>query len=331
MGTASRGIEDDGHRRRQGRGDRRRPLWRPDIRRSRESAARLHAPGGKDGARRRFRVRRRRGLLFAAPDRRTDPCDRHLYAVRPRVRGRGARDRRDRRRRILAQGEPAGGTRRMTAAQANETIDYPFVRLSFEGPLAIVTLNDPDRLNAMGDDMAQSLAAALAEIAKPRRRCRAVLLTGEGRAFCAGYNLMVNRKALAEGKAMIMPLGGAETLYHPMLRRLHALPVPLIAGVNGLAIGIGLGLAMAADYVVMADDAWVQTPFKNLASAPESGLTWLRSGARPEPRTIWPRSRSWLPARNPSSRANSRRIRHRSNRHHRDDILTKSVIALVSH
>lgn len=172
----------------------------------------------------------------------------------------------------------------MTAAQANETIDYPFVRLSFEGPLAIVTLNDPDRLNAMGDDMAQSLAAALAEIAKPRRRCRAVLLTGEGRAFCAGYNLMVNRKALAEGKAMITPLGGAETLYHPMLRRLHALPVPLIAGVNGLAIGIGLGLAMAADYVVIADDAWVQTPFKNLASAPDSGLTWLLPRAIGVPR-----------------------------------------------
>ena len=165
-----------------------------------------------------------------------------------------------------------------------ETIDLPYVRLAFEGPLAIITLNDPDRLNAMGDDMAQSLAIALSEIAKPRRRCRAVLLTGEGRAFCAGYNLMVNRKALAEGKSTISPLGGAETLYHPMLRRLHTLPIPLVAGVNGLAIGIGLGLAMAADYVVMADDAWMQTPFKNLASAPDSGLSWLLPRAVGVPR-----------------------------------------------
>lgn len=165
-----------------------------------------------------------------------------------------------------------------------ETIDYAFVRLEFDGALAIVTLNDPDRLNAMGDEMAESLAAALAEIVKPRRRCRAVLLTGEGRAFCAGYNLMVSRKAIAAGQSTIRPLGGAETLYHPMLRRLHALPIPLIAGVNGLAIGIGLGVAMAADHIVMADDAWLQTPFAKLASAPDSGLSWLLPRAIGVPR-----------------------------------------------
>jgi 2-(1,2-epoxy-1,2-dihydrophenyl)acetyl-CoA isomerase len=156
-----------------------------------------------------------------------------------------------------------------------ETIDYPFVRLAFDGALATITLNDPERLNAMGDEMAEALAAALAEIVKPRRRCRAVLLTGEGRAFCAGYNLMANRKAMAAGRSTITPLGGAETLYHPMLRRLHGLPIPLIAGVNGLAIGIGLGVALAADHIVMAEDAWLQTPFATLASAPDSGLSWL--------------------------------------------------------
>ncbi|HMO75620.1 MAG TPA: enoyl-CoA hydratase-related protein [Sphingopyxis sp.] len=171
----------------------------------------------------------------------------------------------------------------MTAADI-ETIDYIFVRLEFDGALAIVTLNDPDRLNAMGDDMATSLAAALAEIVKPRRRCRAVLLTGEGRAFCAGYNLMVNRQTIASGKSTILPLGGAETLYHPMLRRLHGLPIPLIAGVNGLAIGIGLGVALAADHIVMAEDAWFQTPFAKLASAPDSGLSWLLPRAIGVPR-----------------------------------------------
>lgn len=156
-----------------------------------------------------------------------------------------------------------------------ERIDYTYVRLEFDGALATITLNDPDRLNAMGDDMANSLAMALAEIAKPRRKCRAVLLTGEGRAFCAGYNLMMNRKAIAEGKSTITPLGGAETLYHPVLRRLQNLPVPVVTGLNGLAIGIGLGVALAADYVVMSDQAWVQTPFAKLASAPDSGLSWL--------------------------------------------------------
>src|SRR3546814_8555497 len=60
-----------------------------------------------------------------------------------------------------------------------------------------------------------------------------------------------------------------------MLRRLHGLPIPLIAGVNGLAIGIGLGVALAADHIVMAEDAWLQTPLATLASAPDSGLSWL--------------------------------------------------------
>src|SRR3546814_11134555 len=86
---------------------------------------------------------------------------------------------------------------------------------------------------------------------------------------------MANRKAMAAGRSTITPLGGAETLYHPMLRRLHGLPIPLIAGVNGLAIGIGLGVALAADHIVMAEDAWLQTPFATLASAPVSGLSWL--------------------------------------------------------
>jgi len=110
-----------------------------------------------------------------------------------------------------------------------ETIDYPFIRLEFDGPLAIMTLNDPDRLNAMGQDMGESIATVLNEIAKPRRKCRALLITGEGRAFCAGVNLMGNRKALAEGTNKLPVMGGVETFFHPLLRRLHAVSIPVIA------------------------------------------------------------------------------------------------------
>lgn len=167
-------------------------------------------------------------------------------------------------------------------ASTVERIDYTCVRLEFDGPLATIVLNDPDRLNAMGEDMANALVLALNEIAKPRRRCRAVLVIGEGRAFCAGANLAGNRKALAEGTNKVAALGGTETLFHPLLRRFHALPIPLVVGVNGLAIGIGFGLAMAADYVIAADSAWFQAPFKNLASASDSALAWLL------PKTVGP-------------------------------------------
>ncbi len=160
---------------------------------------------------------------------------------------------------------------------AIETIDYPFVRLEFEGPLAVMTLNDPERLNAMGQEMGESIAAVLNEIAKPRRKCRALLITGEGRAFCAGVNLMGSRKALADGTSKVPVLSGVETFFHPLLRRLHAVSIPVIAAPNGLAVGIGLGMCLASDYVIASDKAWFQAPFKNLASATDSGLGWLLS------------------------------------------------------
>lgn len=168
------------------------------------------------------------------------------------------------------------GTKTVEEA-AVETIDYPFVRLEFDGPLAVLTLNDPERLNAMGMEMGESIATALNEIAKPRRKCRALMLTGEGRAFCAGVNLMGSRKALADGTNKLPALSGVETFFHPLLRRLHAVTIPVIAAPNGLAVGIGLGMCLASDFVIASDKAWFQAPFKNLASATDSGLGWLLS------------------------------------------------------
>eukprot|EP01035_Chromulina_nebulosa_P057220 gene57220-78405_t len=72
-------------------------------------------------------------------------------------------------------------------------------------------------------------------------------------------------------------MGGVETFFHPLLRRLHAVSIPVIAAPNGLAVGIGMGMCLAADYVIASDKAWFQAPFKNLASATDSGLGWLLS------------------------------------------------------
>lgn len=156
-----------------------------------------------------------------------------------------------------------------------ETLDYETVRLEFDGSLAVLTLASPGTLNAIGEKMALEVAEAVAEVAKPRRKCRALLITGEGRAFSAGVNLMDKRQAVIDGTRKMEALGGAETTFHPMLRRIHRLQIPVIAGVNGLAIGIGLGLALTADHIVAAESAWFRTPFAELASAPDSGLTWL--------------------------------------------------------
>ena len=157
----------------------------------------------------------------------------------------------------------------------DETLNYPTVRLTFEGPLGILTLNAPKSLNAIDEAMALEIAEAVAEVVKPRRKCRALLITGVGRAFSAGVNLMSTRAEVLAGTRKMQALSGGESTFHPMLRRIHRLPIPVIAAVNGLAVGIGFGLALTADYIVAAESAWFQTPFRNLASAPDSGLTWL--------------------------------------------------------
>lgn len=157
---------------------------------------------------------------------------------------------------------------------SDDAIDYETVRLTFEGPLATLVLNQPKSLNAISKQMALEIAAALTETAKPRRKCRGLLITGEGRAFSAGVNLMATRDEVRAGTRKLEVLSGAETVFHPLLRRVHGLNIPVVAGVNGLAVGIGFALALAADYVVAAQSAWFQTPFRNLASAPDSGLTW---------------------------------------------------------
>lgn len=158
---------------------------------------------------------------------------------------------------------------------SDETIDYEFLRLSFEGPLAVITFTTPKTLNVISQQSASEIVAALAEINKPRRKCRALLITGEGRAFSAGVNMSVVRQQVVGGERKAAALGALETTYHPMLRRLHTFKIPVVAGVNGIAIGIGLGVALAADYIVAAESAWFQTPFRKLATAPDSGLTWL--------------------------------------------------------
>src|SRR3546814_13536775 len=83
------------------------------------------------------------------------------------------RDRRHRRRRFLEESQSAGRAGRMTAAGV-ETIDYPFVRLAFYGALATITLNDPERLNAMGDEMAEELGRATCR----DRVCQYVYISG---------------------------------------------------------------------------------------------------------------------------------------------------------
>jgi 2-(1,2-epoxy-1,2-dihydrophenyl)acetyl-CoA isomerase len=161
--------------------------------------------------------------------------------------------------------------------QALETIAYENVRLEIEGPLATLWLDDPDRLNALRPAMVEAIYAALIEIAKPRRRIRCLMITGEGRGFCAGANLSsgAGSKDAVRTRAEPPVIASVAGTFHPLVRRIRDLEIPVVSAVNGPCVGFGVALALLGDYLVASDKAFFLVPFATLASGTDSGITWL--------------------------------------------------------
>lgn len=135
----------------------------------------------------------------------------------------------------------------------------------------IVTLNRPQRLNAFNEAMHRALKSALDE-AEADQTCRALLLTGAGRGFCTGQDL-ADRLAKTDFKP---DLGGTiGTLYNPLVRKLRALPFPVVAAVNGVAAGAGANIALNCDIVLAARSANFVQAFAKIGLLPDSGGTWL--------------------------------------------------------
>ena len=135
-----------------------------------------------------------------------------------------------------------------------------------------IVLNRPDRLNAFNDEMHEALARVLDEAAADVR-CRAVLLTGEGRAFCAGQDL--NDRLSGEGGAEPDLGDTVERFYNPLVRRLRSLPKPVVCAVNGIAAGAGANIALACDIVLAARSARFVQAFAKVGLIPDSGGTFF--------------------------------------------------------
>jgi 2-(1,2-epoxy-1,2-dihydrophenyl)acetyl-CoA isomerase len=134
----------------------------------------------------------------------------------------------------------------------------------------VITLNRPRRLNAFCEPMHRALRQAVIE-AEGDRECRALLLTGAGRAFCAGQDL--NERVSKDGEVQV--LGNAlESHYNPLIRHLRVLPFPVIAAVNGVAAGAGANLAFACDIVLAARSASFVEAFIRIGLVPDCGGTW---------------------------------------------------------
>jgi 2-(1,2-epoxy-1,2-dihydrophenyl)acetyl-CoA isomerase len=140
-------------------------------------------------------------------------------------------------------------------------------RIERAGAVATVTLHRPDALNAQTRASRRALARDLRALSGDTA-VRCVVLTGEGRAFCAGQDLR-EEDALADVDETIR-----ET-YVPIISALVEMPKPVIAAVNGAAAGAGLSFALACDMRYLAKDAVLMMAFSNIALVPDSGGSWL--------------------------------------------------------
>ena len=132
-----------------------------------------------------------------------------------------------------------------------------------------LTLNRPDKLNAFNEALHKALATALTAAADDS--CRAVLLTGAGRGFCAGQDLA--DRAQADGPP---DLGQTlEHFYNPLIRQIRALRKPVLCAVNGVAAGAGANVALACDIVLAARSAKFIQAFAKIGLAPDSGGTFF--------------------------------------------------------
>lgn len=143
------------------------------------------------------------------------------------------------------------------------------VLLELRGDVAVITLNEPEILNAISLPLLDQLDEAILEAAG---RARAMMLTGAGRGFCSGVRL--NGAPDSAGGA---PDFGRELETHlnPVMRRLRALPIPWISAVRGPAVGAGCALALAGDLIVASDTAYFIQAFARVGLVPDGGSTHL--------------------------------------------------------
>ena len=147
---------------------------------------------------------------------------------------------------------------------SHETVD-----LTTDGPAARILLNRPDALNAWNERFGNDLLDAVSSVAADDS-IRALLITGAGRGFSSGADLKEQRggdDGLPDLSARL------KEIYHPIITGLREMPKPVVAAVNGPAVGIGCSLALAADLIVAAESAYLLLAFVNIGLVPDGGST----------------------------------------------------------
>jgi 2-(1,2-epoxy-1,2-dihydrophenyl)acetyl-CoA isomerase len=148
---------------------------------------------------------------------------------------------------------------------SHETID-----VTVEGPAARILLNRPDALNAWNEQFGQDLLDAVTSLSGDEA-VRAVLITGAGRGFSSGADLKEQRSSNDGGLPDLS--ARLREIYHPIIIGLREMPKPVVAAVNGPAVGIGCSLALACDLILAAESAYFLLAFVNIGLIPDGGST----------------------------------------------------------
>jgi len=145
------------------------------------------------------------------------------------------------------------------------------IRFTLSHNIARLTLNRPEKLNSFTAAMHEEVRAALDRV--ETEGARVLVLTGAGRGFCAGQDLNDRRPIIGAAPPDLGAI--VERDYGPLVRRLHALPMPVVVGVNGVAAGAGANLAFAGDIVIAKESASFIQSFCRLGLIPDTGGTFI--------------------------------------------------------
>ena len=151
-------------------------------------------------------------------------------------------------------------------------MEFDRAKLDIQGSVGIVTLNHPEVMNAVSPEMLGGLMKAFDEVENPKSGVRCLVMTGEGRGFCAGANLQrpAGDSSGSSDAGLVL-----ETLYHPFLRRIRNLQIPFVTAVNGAAAGVGMSFALMGDLVLCARSAYFLQAFRRIGLVPDGGSTWI--------------------------------------------------------
>jgi 2-(1,2-epoxy-1,2-dihydrophenyl)acetyl-CoA isomerase len=155
--------------------------------------------------------------------------------------------------------------------QLNGGFTMERMSLAFDDKVAVLKFNHPEVMNAVGAQMLEDFTSAVHEIRKADNGARCLLLTGEGRGFCAGANLQDEGRAERRGGAG----DGLRSGYHPLLFMLRDLNMPIVTAVNGAAAGVGMSFAAMGDIVCASKSAFFLQAFARIGLIPDGGSTFM--------------------------------------------------------